>query len=178
MLIELSAEDCTGILVKPRWPYHRVFVSSAAYERLKEAQSGLDLFGISLVLTRGLENEGAVFRLLHKVGRWVGACIFCFLFPSRCSEARDIFGSNGHDASPNCIDVGIVVAGQPITLLPRGLFTSKTRMEHAYLAHRDVVEKVFAALRTCGFCIHTNRTEALQIHCELGGALGQWQHGA
>lgn len=178
MLIELPSDATPEILVHPRWPYRHVFVSVAAYEALKEAQSRLNQFDIALVLTRGLENEGPLLRLSHKIGRWFGAVVFCLLFPSRRAEARDIFGSNGHDVSADCVDVGISVAGRRIELLARGAFTSASSIEAAYRAHRESIDRVRGALRASGFCIHSNPTEAMQIHCELGNAVGDWRHRA
>jgi hypothetical protein len=176
MLVELNADSSESIRIQPRWPYRRVFVSSVAYQQLKEVQFCLYGSDISIILTRGLEREGLLLRLLHKMARRLGAVAFCAVFPSRRSEVHDIFGSNGHDVSANCVDVGIAVGGQQIDLLPHGVFTSTTRREHIYRVHREAIDKVHAALRVGGFCVHLNRTEALQIHCELGDTLGEWRH--
>ncbi|WP_241774741.1 hypothetical protein [Pseudomonas protegens] len=50
--------------------------------------------------------------------------------------------------------------------LPLGVFTPPARQEQRKARYSAVVEEVKATLGQCGFQIHRNPTESLQIHCD------------
>jgi hypothetical protein len=154
-------------IVKPRWPSNHVHISDETYARLKEAQTKLQSHDIKLVLTRGYEKERVVFMYLHKLGRKVGATIFCILYPKRIHEVKSIFSTNGHESSGNCIDVSIIHKRNLLRLLPRGVLTSKSAIKSIQQINDHVLRRTYDALKSAGFLIHPNPTEAMQIHCEL-----------
>lgn len=156
-----------SFLIKPRWPYDKVFLSNDACRRLESAQAVLSAYGLTLVLTRGYESRGSVIRIAHRLARVVGTVMFCVVYPHRFRETHSIFSPNGHDRSGDCIDVSIAYDGSVLTLLPFGVFTPLwliNRIRRAY--HRELA-LTWSALEAAGFIIHGNVTEAMQIHCEV-----------
>jgi hypothetical protein len=164
----LSKNQPGSIIIKPRWPYRYVYISNNTYEKLMAAQEQLQKYNVQIVLTRGFENEGSLKKSLHTLGRRTGAVIFTFIFPQRQNEIKDIFSANGHDVDGDSIDVGIIADGKPLNLLPYGVLTTTTQITNIRNAHRQILDTVWDALQACGFSIHPNKIEALQIHCENG----------
>lgn len=124
---------------------------------------------ITLVVTRGLEETSPCFRTLHKTRRWFGALLFRRLYPSRRGEVPQIFGSNGHDVSGDHIDIDVLVGGKRITLLPFGVFTPLTLLKRRHARYQKELATVYSELQGAGFKIHSNETEAAQIHCDFKG---------
>lgn len=56
--------------------------------------------------------------------------------------------------------------GKRLRFLPLGVFTPPARQEQRKARYSAVVEEVKATLGQCGFQIHRNPTESLQIHCD------------
>ena len=165
----LTSAYVGAIKVKPRWPYRRVVISKVALQLLERCQGKLEP-DVRLVLTRGFEPGNAVFRTLHKACRWLGSIFFRFVFPERKSECGEIFGSNGHDVDGTHIDVAVECRGSIKKLLPRGVFSTSYQLERIRENESALLEVVYKALRTSGFRIHSNPTEALQIHCDMIGS--------
>jgi hypothetical protein len=164
-LIQLS-KSSNSICVRPRLPYRKVFIAPQALEALQAAQ-GLLGNDVKLVLTRGFENSGCVLRALHRVGRLLGAILFRIVYPGRASEIKDIFCPNGHDLDGTHIDVSVIAKGQLKRLLPFGVFTSRQHAAKIRDSEKAWLPQVYKALEQCGFRIHPNLTESLQIHCDL-----------
>lgn len=159
----------TSFLVRPRWPYDKVFISDEAFRRLTAAQGMLSDHGLTLVLRRGYESRGKLVRVAHRLARAVGMMVFCLAYPHRCRERRAIFSPNGHDRSGDCIDVGLVHRGKTLTLLPLGVFTPRWLIRRVQRVHQRELALVWSVLPSAGFNVHHNPTEALQIHCEVRG---------
>lgn len=159
----------TSFLVRPRWPYDRVFISNEALRRLTAAQGTLSEHGVTLVLTRGYESRGKRIRVAHRLGRAVGMVLFCLVYPHRYRERRAIFSPNGHDRSGDCIDLGLLHRGKPLALLPLGVFTPSWLIRRAQHVHQRELTLAWSALASAGFSVHDNPTEAMQIHCEVRG---------
>lgn len=123
--------------------------------------------GLTLVLTRGFESHGSIVRLGHYLARGVGMLLFGLVYPHRLGEIRAIFSPNGHDRSGDCIDVGIAHRGRTLVLLPLGVFTPRWLVEKRRHIYRRELMETWSALKTAGFDIHANKTEAMQIHCEV-----------
>lgn len=163
------ASTATSFLVRPRWPYDKVFISDEALRRLMAAQNTLFDHGLTLALTRGYESRGKLTRIAHRLGRAVGMVLFCLVFPHRYRERQAIFSPNGHDRSGDCIDVALVHRGEMLTLLPLGVFTPCWLIRRARRVHQRELALAWSALASAGFSVHDNPTEAMQIHCELRG---------
>lgn len=153
------------ILVRPRWPSKKVVITEEAYRRLCEAQRRLGAEA-NLVLTRGMESGGRIRQLIRRSLRSVGGALFSALYPGRRNERQEIFCSNGHDSDGNHIDIRIEHEGKLLVLLPFGVFTPDGMIVCAETMYSELLNRVWSALRDSGFEIHTNRTEALQIHCD------------
>jgi len=144
-----------------------VLVSGNALKSLVAAQNTLAAHGVFLVLTRGYESRGPFVRVMHRLARIVGSVLFCLIYPHRFGEYRSIFSPNGHDRSGDCIDVGIVHNGDVLRLLPFGVFTPLRSIRRTRRIYRRELTLVWSALEEAGFTIHSNVTEAMQIHCEV-----------
>lgn len=159
----------TAFLVRPRWPYDKVFISSKALHGLHAAQNLLSAHDLTLMLTRGYESRGKAIRMAHRLARVVGRMLFCLAYPHRFRESRAIFSPNGHDRSGDCIDVGIVHNGDALRLLPFGVFTPLWSIRRTRRAYHRELTLTWSALEKAGFAVHGNVTEAMQIHCEAQG---------
>jgi hypothetical protein len=157
----------TPFLVRPRWPYDRVHVSEQAYRCLVTAQDILAGHGLLLVLTRGYERRGPIIRMTHTLARIVGRILFCLVYPHRSREGRAIFSPNGHDRLGDSVDVSIIRNGIALNLLPLGVFTPRWMIHKARQTHDGDLTLTWRALKTAGFIVHANATEAMQIHCEV-----------
>jgi hypothetical protein len=165
-LIILNSLYMGAIKVAPRWPYSEVHVSVKALKQLEFAQAKLDS-GIRLVLTRGFEPGNLVTRSMYKVLRKLGGLIFAGIFPGRSSERSEIFSSNGHDVDGTHVDISIEQSGRVHNFLPLGVFSTHSSVKRAKESNYALLQKVQRALIECGFVIHRNPTESLQIHCDL-----------
>lgn len=77
-----------------------------------------------------------------------------------------IFGANGHDIDGRHVDVSLVLHGKRLRLLPLGVFTPPRWQDRRVAHHAEAVAQVKRSLQHCGFELHRNPTEALQIHCD------------
>lgn len=156
----------SNLQVQPRWPYKKVLICPEAFNRLQQAQEKLG-DAIQLIITRGFEPGSFVMRQFHSLMRKVGATIFKFYYPKRLDEIPAIFSPNGHDKDGTHVDVAISKNGKRLNLLPKGVLTSVANIEVIEAQYSDTLEIVRKSLSEVGFKIHFNRTEALQIHCDL-----------
>jgi len=156
-----------AFLIQPRWPEREVVISETAYERLKAAQIRLNVYGIRLAVTRGVERQGPWFRNDRRIARKIGGWLFRALYPSRSGEIGDIFSPNGHDRDGNAVDLRIVESDKVLSLLPYGVFTPKATIACLQNTHEHALNLVRQALESAGFSIQANVTEAMQIHCDV-----------
>ncbi|HCP9006080.1 TPA: hypothetical protein OF588_004432, partial [Escherichia coli] len=92
--------------------------------------------------------------------------LFRACYPQRQDEVDAIFGANGHDIDGRHVDVSLVLHGERLRLLPLGVFTPP-RWQHRRVArYAEPVARAKRSLQHCGFELHHNPTEALQIHCD------------
>lgn len=161
----LTKGDNQGLRVAPRWPSSRVLLDREVFGQLLSAQSRLP-DSIRLLVTRGYEHKSSHLGFFRTLSRWLGIRLFCLCYPDRTDELDDIFGSNGHDLDGSHVDVSIAFNGRRLRFLPLGVFTSPARQARLKARHCTVVEQVMDALRQCGFKIHRNHTESLQMHCD------------
>lgn len=165
-MIKLQKSDAAPVPIKPRWPYQYVHIEDSTYAALLKAQQQLSTKNIQLVLTRGLEKEGSLLKILHLVFRKIGCILFFIIFPRRWNEAKDIFSTNGHDKDGRSIDVSIVVNDRALHFLSRGVFTTSSEIKENYHKNQQIIDTVWRVLESSGFKIHPNKTESLQIHCD------------
>lgn len=166
MNVSLNSSYEGKIKVAPRFPYRRVIVAREALRRLENAQGKLEP-DVRLVLTRAFEPGNLVVRMIHAIGRKIGARLFGLFFPRRILECQEIFSSNGHDRDGTHLDVSVEYRGRVKKLLPLGVFSSACQLELVRRRESSLLHSVYQALTTSGFRIHNNPTEALQIHCDM-----------
>jgi hypothetical protein len=157
-----------GLQVAPRRLRRRVWISPEALSRLQDAQQSLPS-NIQLILLRGYEPGSIPRRLIRRLNRNIGSILFQVIFPSRASEASEIFHPNGHDIDGNHIDVALAVNGKRLQTLPFDVFTPARLIERN--SQDTAVEVAWKVLSSVGFEVHRNKTEALQIHCDLPNQL-------
>jgi hypothetical protein len=167
MLTLLKAEN-KGLQVKPRWPSSEVLIENNVFDKLMEAQSRLPPT-IQLLLVRGYESKSSHLGAFRDLSRWLGIKLFCACYPGRKDEINEIFGSNGHDVDGTHVDISIILNGKRLRFLPLGVFTSPSLQHKRAAEHLSVVENVKSVLEQCGFVIHKNPTESMQIHCDFKG---------
>lgn len=167
-MLTLLKGDGQGLNVGPRWPSSKVLVEQKVFLKLIEVQSELPS-SIRLLLVRGYENKNSYLGFFRGLSRWLGIKLFCACYPERKEEVSEIFGSNGHDVDGTHVDISIILNGRRLRFLPLGVFTSLNRQHLRSAEHLRVIEKVKAALERCGFEIHRNQTESMQIHCDYKG---------
>lgn len=167
-MFELLKGESQGIRVGPRWPSSKVLIEQNTFIKMNEAQSMLPP-SIRLIIVRGYESKSSNLGFFRILSRWLGIRVFCTLYPERKSEVSDIFGSNGHDVDGTHVDVSIALNEKRLRFLPFGVFTSLTRQKTVAAEHLVVINMVKDALRQCGFEIHKNQTESMQIHCDYKG---------
>jgi len=167
-MLTLPKGESQGLMVKPRWPSSEVLIEENVFLKLIDVQSKLPP-SIRLLLVRGYENKKSQLGLFRSLSRWLGVKFFCACYPGRKDELNDIFGSNGHDVDGSHVDVSIVFNGERLRFLPFGVFTSQSHQRRRAQKHLAVIEKVKFALKQCGFEIHRNQTESMQIHCDYKG---------
>ncbi|NBF03999.1 hypothetical protein GV819_17065 [Pseudomonas sp. Fl5BN2] len=164
-MMRLTKGDNQGLRVGPRWPSSKVLMEREVFLQLVEVQSRLPR-SVQLLVTRGYENRSSYLGFFRSLSRWLGIKLFCLCYPQRKHELEDIFGSNGHDVDGSHVDVSIVLNGKRLRFLPLGVFTSLVCQERLKARYSAVVDEVKETLRQCGFEIHRNHTESLQIHCD------------
>lgn len=167
-MLELVKGESQGIRIGPRWPSSKVLIEQNTFNKMVETQSMLPP-SVRLLIVRGYESKSSNLGVFRLLSRWFGVRLFCTLYPKRKNEVTDIFGSNGHDVDGTHVDVSVVLNGKRLRFLPFGVFTSLTRQEAVAAQHLVVINKVKDALRQCGFEIHQNQTESMQIHCDYKG---------
>ncbi len=152
--------------VVPRWPSRRVHIDEKAWERLRAVQLTLPA-SVRLIVTRGYEPRASRLGVARRLFRKIGMRAFGAFFHARREEIADIFGANGHDEDGTHIDVSIRFGERRLRFLPLGVFTPISLQDRLAAKNAAALEQVKAALRECGFRIHRNRTESLQIHCDF-----------
>ncbi len=165
-LLPFKRGTYNGILVRPRWPSAGIAIDRRAWDRLGSVQQALPA-GIQLILTRAYEPTGTRTSLVRRIARKTGVRLFGLLYRSRASEIDDIFGANGHDRDGTHVDISISLHGRRLRLLPLGVFTPirwQNRLTDKYL---PAVRSVQSQLINHGFKPHRNKTESLQMHCDL-----------
>ncbi len=163
-----EVSDSAELIISPRFPYKKVYLSEAVYSQLLQAQKLLCDENIKIIITRGYEQSSSIIKFSHLIARLLGSLLFCTMYPHRLNERIDIFSANGHDKKDKeCVDISILKDDTRICLLPHGVFTSKRRIESIRKTHKDTLQIVWQTLDQVGFTIHKNYTEAMQIHCEL-----------
>ncbi|WP_433884673.1 hypothetical protein [Pseudomonas vranovensis] len=164
-MLVLPKGERHGIRVSPRWPSSEVAIDEETFRKLIEARSMLPP-DIELLLVRGYENKTSHLGSFRTLSRWLGIKVFCACYPGRKDEVGEIFGANGHDVDGSHVDVSIVLKGKRLRFLPFGVFTSLTRQRARAAHYLVVIDRVKDALKQCGFDIHRNETESMQIHCD------------
>ncbi len=157
-----------SLRVAPRWPSRSVFVEERALRALDRTQAVLPAH-IKLIVTRGYEPARSGLGRLRTLFRIAGIMTFVVLFPHRRSEIVPIFGANGHDIDGTHVDLSIELDGKRLRFLPLGVFTPIWLQERIYRRHAVHVDCVRRELVQNGFAIHSNGTEAFQIHCDYIG---------
>jgi hypothetical protein len=89
------------------------------------------------------------------------------LFSTRHNEVDEIFGANGHDLDGTHVDISIELDGRRLSFLPVSVFTPLRWQARRVKKYRLLLEDVRGALSICGFQIHQNPTESLQVHCDF-----------
>ncbi|MGX1789359.1 hypothetical protein ACWIGM_21615 [Bosea sp. NPDC055332] len=168
-MLTLPRGEERGIEISPRWPSSEVNVDERAFRRLVEVQARLPA-QVRLILTRGYEAPHAKLGHLRKLFRGLGIGVFRAMYFKRRAEISEIFGANGHDVDGTHVDVSIRINGRRLRFLRVGVFTPRPWQENAVRQHEPFVAIVKNTLRECGFHIHRNETESLQIHCDLIGS--------
>jgi hypothetical protein len=160
-MIKLKKGNYSNIGVNPRWPQKFVLIHPDALSAVEKAQSTLPS-SISLVITRAFQPQGVLLRIM----RLIGALVFMVIYSHRKNEVKEIFGHNGHATNGKHIDIGIIYKGQELKMLPQSVFSSLKTISEINTTYGDILAIVQQALKTSGFEIHRNQTEALQIHCD------------
>lgn len=166
MLMTLSSGLHDGLLVLPRWPATQVRICPQAFAQFQSAQAMLPS-EIRLIITRAFEPPGTGLTRLRSFSRWMGIQLFSSIYAKRKSEVGDIFGANGHDLDGTHVDVSILIDDKRVRLLPLSVFTPSWMQSLRIKKYQPSVDHVFRALNEAGFDLHRNRTESLQIHCDL-----------
>lgn len=154
------------IAIMPRWPATQVKICPQAFRQLQLAQSKLPS-ELNLIITRAFEPPGTGLTALRSFSRWMGIQLFSSIYANRKSEVNDIFGANGHDLDGTHVDISIRLDGRRIRLLPLSVFTPDWLQNARINKYQETIEHVFRVLDQVGFDLHRNRTESLQIHCDL-----------
>ncbi|WP_206438602.1 MULTISPECIES: hypothetical protein [unclassified Bosea (in: a-proteobacteria)] len=169
-MLTLYRGEERGIEISPRWPSSQVNVDERAFRQLLDVQARLPA-QIRLILTRGYEAPHAKLGHLRKLFRGLGVGLFRAMYFKRRAEIPEIFGANGHDVDGTHVDVSIRINGRRLRFLRLGVFTPRAWQENAVRQYQPFVAIVKNTLRECGFHIHRNETESLQIHCDLIASL-------
>lgn len=164
-MLTLQRGDHHGLLVAPRWPSSCIRIEADVLQRLLDAQALLPA-GLRLLLTRGFEPRHSRLGSFRRGVRALGIALFRACYPHRHAEVGAIFGANGHDLDGRHVDVSLVVHGRRLRLLPLGVFTPPRWQQRRVARHAEAVARVKRSLQQCGFKLHHNPTEALQIHCD------------
>ncbi|HGM5877135.1 TPA: hypothetical protein ACKP4S_001629, partial [Stenotrophomonas maltophilia] len=164
-MLTLQRGNHHGLLIAPRWPSTRIQLEEEVLQRLLDAQAMLPV-GLRLLLTRGFEPSHSRLGGFRRLVRRLGITLFRACYPQRRDEVDAIFGANGHDIDGRHVDVSLVLHGERLRLLPLGVFTLP-RWQHRRVArYAEPVARAKRSLQHCGFVLHHNPTEALQIHCD------------
>ena len=155
-----------GLEVIPRWPSRQVRIDEKAWECLHTVQRGLPV-SVRLIVTRGYEPRSTRLGIARTLFRMIGVRLFAALYRMRRDEIGDIFAANGHDVDGTHVDVSIRLDGRRLRFLPIGVFTPGQIQARRAAEFGTALENVKNALRKKGFRIHSNRTESMQIHCDL-----------
>lgn len=164
-MLALTRGENQGLNVEPRWPATKVMIDENVFLKLIEAQTLMSP-SVELLLVRGYENNSTHLGFFRTLSRWLGIKLFATCYPGRKDEINDIFGANGHDVDGSHVDVSIVLNGKRLRFLPLGVFTSLGRQHLSAAEYLPVINEAKDALRKCGFEIHRNHTESMQIHCD------------
>lgn len=170
--LSLDAGDWHGLAVQPRWPSQQVRIDAQALAALQRAQARLPA-ELRLVLTRAYEEPRARLGRLRWLSRRLGMALFLLLYPSRRAELQAIFGSNGHDRNGRHVDVALRWQGHRLRPLPLSVFTPPRWQQGLARRWAAPLAAARAALEAEGYTLHSNPTEALQIHADFAGS--SWQ---
>ncbi|MDH0276373.1 hypothetical protein N7349_17660, partial [Stenotrophomonas sp. GD04089] len=164
-MLTLQRGNHRGLLVAPRWPSTHIQIEAEVLQRLLDAQALLPT-ELRLLLTRGFESRHSRLGGFRRAVRRLGIAVFRTCYPQRRDEVDAIFGANGHDIDGRHVDISMVLHGQRLRLLPLGVFTPPNWQARRVSRHAWAVAQVKHSLQHCGFQLHPNPTEALQIHCD------------
>lgn len=158
-----------GLHIAPRWPATHIQIEEDALQGLLDAQARLPA-ELRLLVTRGFESRQGRLGDFRRRVRRLGIRVFRACYPGRHDEIDAIFGANGHDIDGHHVDVSLVLHGKRLRLLPLGVFTPPRWQDRRVARHAEAVALVKHSLQYCGFDLHHNPTEALQIHCDYRGS--------
>ncbi|MCO7462866.1 hypothetical protein ACQ5SB_03490 [Stenotrophomonas geniculata] len=164
-MLTLQRGSHHGLLIAPRWPSTHIQIETEVLQRLLDAQSLLPA-ELRLLLTRGFEPSHSHLGGFRRLVRRFGITLFRACYPQRHDEVDAIFGANGHDIDGCHVDVSLVLRGKRLRLLPLGVFTPLRWQHRRVTRHAEAVTRVKRSLQHCGFVLHHNPTESLQIHCD------------
>jgi hypothetical protein len=161
-MLELHKGITADIKVIPRGFSKSVLIDKEAFKAIEEAQLLLPQ-DIKLVITRAYQPEST----LIKFARIIGSKVFALIYPKRKPEIPEIFGHNGHATDGKHVDISIEYKGQILKLLPISVFTKPDTAKNISRQYSEIISQVWHVLQQCGFAIHNNKIEALQIHCDF-----------
>ncbi|PTA70040.1 MULTISPECIES: hypothetical protein [unclassified Stenotrophomonas] len=167
-MLTLQCGNHHGLRVAPRWPSTHIQIEAEVLQCLLDAQALLPS-GLGLLVTRGFESGHSRLGGFRRAVRRLGIALFRTCYPQRRDEVDAIFGANGHDIDGRHVDVSLVLHGQRLRLLPLGVFTPPVWQARRVARHAEAIARVKHSLQQCGFDLHHNPTEALQIHCDYRG---------
>ena len=166
--LSLSRGTIDGLCIAPRWPASQVILEAEVLQCLLDAQALLPST-LRLLVTRGFECSQGKLGGFRRLVRRLGIAVFRCCYRHRHDEIDAIFGANGHDLDGRHVDVSLVRHGRRVRLLPLGVFTPLRWQQHRVSRHAEAVAAAKDALQRCGFDLHPNATESLQIHCDHRG---------
>ncbi|MDF2479655.1 MAG: hypothetical protein K0R79_12 [Stenotrophomonas indicatrix] len=166
--LSLSRGTIDGLRIAPRWPASQVILEAEVLQCLLDAQALLPST-LRLLVTRGFECSQGKLGGFRRLVRRLGIAVFRCCYRHRHDEIDAIFGANGHDLDGRHVDVSLVLHGRRVRLLPLGVFTPLRWQQRRVRRHADAVAAAKDALQRCGFDLHPNATESLQIHCDHRG---------
>ncbi|HEL2978263.1 TPA: hypothetical protein UMB92_001087 [Stenotrophomonas maltophilia] len=164
-MLTLQRGNHHGLLVAPRWPSNHVQMEAEVLQSLLDTQALLPT-ELRLLVTRGFESRHSHLGAFRRAVRRLGIAVFRACYPQRRDEVDAIFGANGHDIDGRHVDVSLMLRGQRLRLLPLGVFTPPRWQAHRVNRHAEAIALVKHSLQHCGFQLHHNPTESLQIHCD------------
>jgi len=99
----------------------------------------------------------------------LGKALFCLLYWRHKSDAKLLFGSNGHDDGLS-VDIQLydVSLQRIITFLSwRNVIMCRTKAENLLTANSQLITLLDASMSAAGFTVHPDPREKLQMHYRL-----------